>query len=165
MATQLHNLARNTAWRMEAITPTFTGRAVPRFQRYDPILTKIQPKKESGWTRKFYVDWEGSSEDGGATDAEIREAVHIIRVHIEYPPLGPWETLHDMILQDRHDVVRVLRGIVGTDYRLGYDDSNSTTDIGLMGRFRVRDSLDKNSNPDVWRLTLEFACHVREDEI
>lgn len=93
-----------------------------------------------------------------------REAVHLIRLHVEYPAIAPYLSLARQVLLDRHDLLKTLRDPAT---RLGYDDSHTTTDIGLMVRTRTRDVLDKDTDTRYrqWRYTSEWACAIRESEI
>jgi len=167
MATLLHRVLDNFYWRIGAISPTYSGegRPVGRFRAWD-VEDGRDPAKGTGWTRRFWVEWLGSDEDIGATTNEIREAWHTYRVHVIYPRRqGSHRRTMAMIAQDRHDLCRHLRGAIATDHRLGYDDDNPTTNIGLAKRVRTGDELRLLAGNDkIYELVLEWTCFVLETE-
>ena len=154
----MNRLIQNTVWRIEAITPT--NRDLPRFDFYDPY--KKSPKiTSSGSTQKFYIEWVSSGPDTAATDSDRREAFHLIQIHVLYPVLRGLTATQDTILEDRHDLLETLRN----DNSLkGYNDANSTADIGLYHRERTRDNVDR-SDERLWIYSSEWRCKVRESEI
>jgi len=167
MATSLHRVLQNYAWRMEAISPSVSGlvsgvKVNSQYREYDP-LKEPEPQQSSGWSRRFYVEWVGSDGDGLATDADRREAVHQIRVSVVYPLVYEYKALQMLIAQDRHDINMTLRSR-GRAYVKGYDDSHTTTSTGLYLRKRRGDVLDKRSFPGVWLYTVEFDNTIREAE-
>ena len=163
MATYLHHVLSNFYWRIEAIDPTYEGRAVGRFRQWDPNIG-LDPAKGSGWTRRFWVEWNGSGIDNDAA-AVLRESDHTFTVHVLYQQQQPHREVMEMIALDRHDLVKTLRGQIPTDHRKGYDDDNPTTNIGLMSRRRSGDDLRPfDPNPRIWEYRIEFTCTVREDE-
>lgn len=151
----------NFIWRLETITVTETALCPSEqgFESYDP--GEHSPAQGSGWLRKFYVRWLGSDEDSAATDSDRREAWHTFRLHVQYPRVHPVDDMYRLILSDRDDIATQLRS---DTTRLGYDASNATTDTGLMRRIREGDAI-VDSNPDLWRLDMEWRCKVRESEI
>lgn len=167
MATLLHRVLDNFYWRITSTSPTYSGsaRAVARFREWDPTDGK-DPTKGSGWTRRFWVEWTGSDADEGATSVELREAWHTYRVHILYSRKNhSHRALMDMIVQDRHDLCRTLRGGIATDHRLGYNDDNATTEIGLAKRYRTGDELRLlDANGQVFEAVTEWKCYVQETE-
>ena len=163
MATSLHRVLDNFYWRIQSISPTYTGRVKARFEEWDPDIG-LDPAKGSGWARKFWVEWNGSGPTNDAAAIQ-RESDHTYVVHVLYPRKGPHRETMDMIAQDRHDLEKTLRGQIPTDHRLGYDDDNTTTNIGLMSRRRAEDDLRPFPlNNEIWELRMEYECSVREDE-
>jgi len=159
MATNLHRVLLNCAWRTAAVVPTNTTSPL-RFEEYDPIVVP-DPPDTSGFTRKFYWQWISSDEDVETTDYTRREAHHLLRLVVEYPLRYPWTAMQAMIVQDRHDLAKALRD---QRNRLGYDDDHTTTDIGLYIRKRAGDKIDRNDHPRFWHYVADWRCKVREDE-
>jgi hypothetical protein len=142
---------------METITETSTVK-VEQFTHVDPLRVDPMP------VRGFAVAWMRSEEDLGLTDgATWRNAFHEFSLDIWYP-VGPaglkWLNAHEMIMQDRHDLLKQLEE---TNLK-GYDASNTTTDIGLETRHRVGDELDRGT-ADVWVYRSIWRCLVREDQV
>jgi len=169
MSSSADLVLKNTAWRLEAITPTDQATCPDRFQRYSPGKHP-NPKAGSGVTRWFAVEWLGSKEDSGATCATMREAIHAYSITVLYAvQSGDWEDWQVLALQDRHKIRECLRAdanpSTGVDNRKGYDDDHATDDIGLMARRFIGDSLDKETDPKLWRLVFEVACKIREEEV
>jgi hypothetical protein len=173
MSTNLHRVVSNTRWRIEALTPSHVygpPDSPIKFRRFDPF--EAEPANTSGWVRAFFVHWLGSSLDIGATNLDIREAIHPVFVHIIYPPAAlPYEELEAMWLQDRHDIIKAMRDQA---QRAGYDADNTTGDIGLMVRRRGSPDTVRaggelipglvNLNPNILQLVIELHCEVREEE-
>lgn len=159
---------KNFAWRIEAITPTDLATCRNRFEKFSP--GKETPKVGSGWTRRFYVEWLDSGPDIAATSDNQREAWHIFRVHFYYAVgSGDWEIWQALVLQDRHKIRECLRAqanpVTGVDNRLGYDNSHSTTDIGLSERqCNPGDELSKEDEK-LWRFSYQWRCKIRESEL
>ncbi len=165
MASMLRYVLENFYWRIQAITPSYVGpaRAVERFEPWDPQDGRT-PTTGSGWTRKFWVERIGSGQDTGATSDVLRESEHIYHTHVLYDNAKHRRT-QAIICDDRDNLAKVLRGVIGTNYRLGYDDDNSTTDIGLMKRWRGDDrTIDYLGDSAIKQVTTEWYCSVREDE-
>ncbi len=166
MATNLDKVLENFYWRIGATAPTYSGsaRTVGRFREWDPE-GGTDPSKGTGWTRRFWVEWRDSGEDADAA-AVMRESDHVFRVHVLYPRRqGSHRRTQAMIAQDRHDLIKTLRGQIRVDHRLGYDDDHSTADIGLMRRKRMGDELRPfPGNNKVYQFSTDWLCSVREDE-
>ena len=109
------------------------------------------------------MQWDGSDEDIDMSDMSERNAHHTYRLVIVYS-VGPdglkWTDAHDIIAQDRHDLILTLRN---QGNRVGYDADNTTTDIGIMHRWRVSDDL-ATGNPTTWTLEQRWRCTVNEAE-
>ena len=159
MATNIHRVLDNFKWKLEGITLT-NARVNNRLAEYDPLLEPI-PQCSSAWFRRFYIEWNDSGEDGHATDSDRREAAHLFRLFINYPEILPHNVLRDLYLQDRHDIAKTLRAPAS---RLGYDASNTTTDIGLYHRKRVGDAMQIGTFEKVRQLVTDWRCLIREDE-
>jgi len=166
VATLLPYVLDNFYWRIEAITPTYTDAlVVARFCECEPPGIET-PGEGSGWARRFWVDRVESGDNGTDTDATARDAEHLYIVNVYYPvpALGGHRRASRVIDFDRHDMEKTLRGrIPAYDHRLGYDDNNSTTNIGLTLRKRRRDGTNKG-NPAIWVYSAEWLCSIREDE-
>lgn len=152
---------QNFIWRLEAITPTSTTSSF-KFRSFDPL--KRSPKRSTGDVRKFSVSWLGSGADGedeapDANDMYSRTARHNFEIKIEYPAVYPWDTMQQLVADDRHDILKALRNQANN---VGYNASNTTTDIGLWERRRTSDSLEIND--DVWILKLNYLAIINEPE-
>jgi hypothetical protein len=156
MATNLHRILQNFQWRIATTTPTAGGRP---FRLVDPLADEIE--NTTGSLRKFYVAWSGSEEDLDLTDGYDRQAEHAISTVFHYPDatFENYGNLRDLVLQDRHDLIKTLRN---NDNRLGYDADNTTDAIGLWHRVRADDELD--TGDAVWILTINWTCTISEVE-
>jgi hypothetical protein len=160
----MSNLSRayhNFIWRLEGITPTNSTSGL-RFRNFDPL--KRSPKRSTGDVRKFSVAWLGSRADGedespDANDMYSRTARHNFEISVEYPAVYPWDTMQQLVADDRHDILRALRDQANN---IGYSASNATTDIGLWERRRTSDSLQ--TDDDVWILKLDYTAIINEPE-
>jgi hypothetical protein len=156
MATGLHLVRRNFRYQLEQITPTYTGIA-RAFLGLDRVRA-IQPGNSSGQARDFIVKRLGAAEDIEPTCKAARFAWHDYQLDVYYPEaIGLEHDLDDVIEQDRHDVIERLRAGA---YRVGYDASHTTTDVGLQHRYRVTDEIDDSG--DVWVVTYLWRCQIME---
>ena len=157
MATKLHHVFQNFIYRIESITPTSTicGK---NFYRLD--TKQIAIDESSGLERSFIISWLGSGDDDIPTDQDIRVSEHKFLVQVVYWPGRGWETAHELILQDRHDLIKCLRD----DAKFcGYDAEHSTDALRLFGRVRDSDEIDM-SDPDVWVLRMIWKCYIADEE-
>jgi hypothetical protein len=159
----LSSTIENFIWRIENITPTDP---VPdRGWKYVPEQT-FDPDKTKGVARVFEIFWLGSGEDGagepggGVTDIAERVADHEFEVQVAYSTSYLPRELQRIIAQDRHDLAKALRNL---DNRLGTSAANPTENIGLWGRNRIRDNLDR-SGTHTWYLRMAWVCTIKEDE-
>lgn len=159
MATSIHLLFENFRYWIQQTTATNT-KVRNKFESYDPF--RVQPESSTGWLRKFYIDWQSSNEDIGATDMTAREAWHLFNVKLVYPARLPQLDMMQLITQDRHDILKTLRD---PDKRFGYDASHTTTDVNLMNRIRTGDQLSLNNDAEIFDLTIQYKCLIRELEI
>jgi hypothetical protein len=149
---------KNFRWRIENITPTYS-RVRKGFRWMDP--NRLDSDISSGLgERMFFVEWEGSGPDIGITDEVTREAVHRFVVTVGYTTDYELEKLQTIILQDRHDLIGVLRDSDNYD---GYSAKNTTTDIGLHARERAGDEIIKETDRN-WLLRIEFNCDIEEND-
>jgi len=168
MSSNADLVLKNFAWRIGAIAPTDLATCREGFEKFNP--GKESPRSGSGWTRRFYIEWLDSGPDIAATCDNQREAWHFFRVHVYYVAGGSdWEAWQALVLQDRHKIRECLRAQAnpdtGVDNRLGYDDSHSTTDIGLYERqCDPGDELNKE-NEKLWRYSSQWRCKIRESEL
>lgn len=164
-------VVRNFVWRIEAITPTCTT-LDEAFHEVDPLA--IEPQQAAGLTRAFWVEWLRSdaehSVDGNTIcdDGAIRWATHHIRVTVRYAVKLTNALMHDVVLQDRHDLLEALRSQAN---RVGYDASHTATDIGLGDRYRTSDSIERDPGADrsagwgYWSYVSDWKCVISESEI
>lgn len=161
MATSAHLVLDNFYWRIETITPTNLTDCRNYYREIDGNTIKQDFPDGTAGIRRFFVEWTDSDSDVDATDHDNREAHHNFIVTVCYPGSSlPWRRLHKLILQDRHDLIKQLRD---DDNKVGYNASNTTTDIGLMHRFRGGDELIKEED-EIWRLRIQFRCLIEENE-
>ncbi|MCP4549519.1 MAG: hypothetical protein GY835_23940 [bacterium] len=156
MATSIHRCRQNAVWKIEGITPTV--QATRKFVEFDPF--KADAKKSSGWFRKFFIDYDDTTEDASATNIDLREAWHTWSLQVFYPTESTHQTLTDAILQDRHQLLKALRA---SGSWKGYDADNTTDDIGMHYRRAEATELDKE-DPDVWILVIQLRTKIRESE-
>ncbi len=157
MSTYLHLIIKNFRWRIESISPT-SDLVRQLFRFWDPTYEEDEDES-SGFSRSFYVEWNGSEPDSAATDADRREAWHRFTVNLIYPVTLNYQDMHVLIAQDRHDVIETLRA---DENRVGYDDNNSTTELGLYNRYCDGDDLIKEEN--IWILAQRYRCLIEESE-
>ena len=157
MATSAHYVYSNFVWRLETLTPTGTvGNLRSRFVSYDPLRDDAAAMPSS---RNFTVSWTGSAIDESPTDLYDRVAEHSYEIEIHYDPTLKWQTLQEIILQDRHDISKRLRDPA---YFVGYDASHSSTEIYLKNRIRTGDSLVRDAT--LVTLRQQYRCMIWETE-
>ena len=157
MATLIHRVFENFIWRIESLTPTATaGNLRTRFLDYDPLRHDPSAMPTS---RNFSVTWASSASDESPTDLYDRVAEHVFELEFHYEPTMKWNTLHEVILQDRHDINSLLRDPA---YFIGYSAINSTDEINLKNRIRTGDSLVRS--PSLITLRQSWRCMVWETE-
>jgi hypothetical protein len=162
MAQRLERAIRNIVYWMESSTPT-SGIVRNRWELYDPNHRECAT--DSAGYRKFWVQWMGSNDDGAATDMDNREALHTIRLHVEYPT-SPLEIirLYSLIASDRHDIRKILRD--QSKYSVGYKDDTgvyASTDTGIMNRWFTGDEINTTIS-GFWRFTSQLQFTLRESE-
>lgn len=160
MATNAHNALENLVWRMESISPTDTTSA-NKFRFVD--IERLDPDEMPHAMRLFAVRWQGSAPDFGPTDLYDRWADHTFDIEVYYP-VGPGgmstRKLQKMLLRDRHDIAKALRD---PSKFVGYDASNTSTDVGIKNRVMIGDALDRN-NPAVWTYRASWRLTIQEVE-
>lgn len=158
MASTADLVLKNICWTIESITPTHS-RPDKNFRWFD--RTSFDPESSAGIVRLFSVLWQNQSEELGITDTEDREANHTYVISVAYPPDGyRLSLLQEIILQDRHDIIKALRDPNSWD---GYNSKNTTTDIGLYNReFKSAEMIEVNDS--VWELRLTVICTIKEGE-
>ncbi len=156
MATLLHRTLDNFVYQMEQIDPTSTL-SHNRFTNIDPTYST---QVDNSASRLFYIEWTDSDGeiDAGTTDSDRREAFHNYLIHIFYPVSGNYSDMHNLILQDRHDIVKRIRR---KEFAAGVS-GDATLDTGIYHRSRVGDELRKEN--DVWELVIKFRCKIMESE-
>lgn len=157
MASTLHQVRLNFAWRIAAATPTEQAAGLPA--RFRLAETTRNVGAQPGSARLFTVSRISGVDDQGKAGPTARTADHIYRVDVYYPDTLTGDMLERVIDRDRDDIAKALIGDATTDTRLGYDADNPTTYIGLIGRWRQKD--EKISGAvTISRLT--YRCTVRE---
>jgi hypothetical protein len=165
MASNADLVLRNFAWKISGITPTSALIDRSRFTEVNTLVTP--PDQSSGIaSRGFEVTWLGSDEDNTHDDSyfadghNVREAVHRYMVEVYYSTRYRREELQRAVLQDRHDMTKLLRDNDGSGSSfVGYNASNSSTNIGIHYRIRESDELviaeDYWIYRAIWRVLLE----------
>lgn len=157
MTTKLHLLPKNFIYWIEQIQPTCDFHR-NTFRVFDD--TYQEPELGDGFMRRFTVDWRDSDGDINATDHSNREAMHNVLVVVYYPVSLRKSDLYDVMLQDRHDMIKVLRC---KSSAVGYDEDHPTEEIGIYNRYRVGDELDRTDDR-LWFVTYNWQCKMREVE-
>ena len=153
----------NFIWRMEQIAPTD---GTPDRGFHYASEDNFDPDKAMGVARVFEIFWLGSGEDGagepggGVTDIAERVADHDFEVQVAYSTSYGPRTIQRIIAQDRHDIAKALRNV---DNMVGTSDDDKTSNIGLWGRNRIRDALDR-SGTKTWYLRQSWTATIKEDE-
>ncbi len=154
MATALHRTLYNFVYQMKQIVPTNTY--IRNYFTYiDPTFGEVD-----AIPRLFSIEWSDSDNDLDATDSDYREAWHNYLLRIYYPITHNNLEMHDIILQDRHDIIKRLRR---KEFAVGTDDS-ATEDTGLFHRHRIGDEINKDDE-ELWVLTIKWRCKVQESEM
>lgn len=156
MATNIHRVLENFKWRIEAIAPTSTT-STREFIWYDELV--LDADQSAGMTRGFNVHWLGRGPAHEVDDLIERVAIHRIQVTVAYSTQFELLKRQQLMLQDAHDLIKVLRD---DRYWVGYSDSATSTDIGLFDR-----SLDGDeviTEPLTWYYRQTWLCHVHEVE-
>jgi len=151
------NTYKNFIYRIEAITPTDS--TIGRGYRF-VSPRDFDPDEAQGVARSFTVYWDGSDADMEPTDMAERVAVHSITVEVAYSTSFPTDTLHQIILADRDDLITALR--LPSSY-VGTSSAAPTTDVGLWARRRLRDEVDRTGT-HTWYLRQVWACTCKEVE-
>jgi len=153
----LANVYKNFLYRIASITPT--NKTVGKGYRF-VSPRDFDPDEAQGVARTFTVYWDGSDEDVEPTDITERIAPHSFTLEVAYSTSFPVDTLHQIILDDRDDLITKLRD---TDSYTGISVSNPATDVGLWARVRARDDIDRGGT-HTWYLRQTWTCTVREAE-
>lgn len=162
MASNLHHVRDNFAFRLEAISPTFTQ--VDRgFLLVDEIrfATNADPPhlygNSTGRARDFTVrraSFSRPSERGNLQT--LRAGRNLYELRIGYPTaIGP--EIHEMIDKDADDVIQALdisTAFVGTR-------KNPTQATGLNTR-HLKGDVKVDTSRAVWVVTYPWDCYVTE---
>lgn len=157
MGSQADRVLRNFSWRVRSIAPTHQ-RPGKRFAWYDP---RRLDSDASPVCRLFNVRWLGDDDDGSSvTDMVERRALHRYRLDVLYPDEHESMLQQEIILQDRHDLIKALR-----DDRLwvGTSADDPAADIGLQSRRNLPSELiDDDTSTSTLRMVWE--CEIWETE-
>jgi len=122
---------------VEGISPTF-GDPDRGFYYYDP--EHVDPSIGVG-ERSFTLRWLDSDADREPTCTAERIADHLWELEVVYTVGPPNREMHELFLSDRNDILKALRDdrnwFGPTDY------TDTTQNIGLFARRRVRDEFDR----------------------
>jgi hypothetical protein len=159
MASQADRVLRNFRWRIESTAPTHQRPRKP-FRWMD--LAQMDPDNHPA-LRLFQVRWLGEGQDDGdsVTDLAERRALHRYGIEVFYAADYDLEVIQEIILQDRHDLLKTLR-----DPRLfvGTGSGDSTSDVGLQARRSVGIRTDFDDEERSIILRLEYECEIWETE-
>jgi hypothetical protein len=156
----------NFVWRIEAVDPTASTIGKDRLHAIDPrAIHGTDPRTSSGLTRGFVVTWKGCGPQnvvGGAAICDTsssRFADHAFEVAYYYTSKLKWEDAQKLLLSDRHDGIKALRY---PSSWVGYDDSHTTTDIGLENRTIESEEIEQTDDYVVLRQ--QWRCAIEETE-
>lgn len=159
MASRADSVLRNFRWRVESTAPTHQ-RPLKPFRWIDP---RRVDSDGSPTTRLFHVQWLDGDDDRDAsvTDMVERRAVHRFQLDVLYPREYESMLLQEIVLQDRHDIIKALR-----DDRLwvGTSAADPLSDIGLKSRTlgSPTEMVDGETNTPTLRMIWE--CEIWETE-
>ena len=159
MAATTNLVRKNFVWRMEGISPTSTLER-DSFRWVDG--ERLEPEQVAN--RSFTVRWGGSEEEnlirgnGFTYDPSYRVADHRFMLDIYYRGGGKLKdsTLHDLILQDRHDIIVELYN----KNLVGYDADNTSDQLGLHDRIRESDEIVAEGAAWIYRSV--WRCQIME---
>jgi len=141
-------------WRIESMADA------PRWRYIDQLRLADVPL---GDIHRFSILWGGSDEDGPYTTFSERQSVHDIELSAYYPvgvAAGKTIDIQYQIAQDRHNLIALLRD---PSLWVGYADTASSADIGIIERARVSDELDTGDD-NIWVLRMAWQMIIREQE-
>ena len=158
MSSAANLVLNNFVYRIGAITPTAGGKGFV----YNARSTTLDPDASPGMVRSFGVYFNESEEAHDVEDITERWAQSTWTVEIAYPVKSERgdENLQSMILQDRHDIIKVLRTSNNKD---GTSAAAPSATTGLIYRKFVGDELDRE-DPVTWIYTQTWACMIQEPE-
>lgn len=156
MATTLDKVLRNFAWRISSITPTSTicGK---RFFEFDP--RDIGRTESGGTERGFFVTWGGSEPQQAVTDQWQWVTDSQVIVEVMYSPTRGWTDSHELVLNDRWDLIKTLRD---DSLYVGYSDDATTDDLNLIERWFVGDDYVVEPDAEVFIYRQTWRVTVRE---
>jgi len=159
MASQADRVLHNFRWRIEGTAPTHQRPRKP-FRWMD--LAQMDMDNHPA-LRLFQVRWlsEGRDDGDSVTDLAERRALHRYAIEVYYAADYDLATIQEIVLQDRHDLLKTLR-----DPRLfvGTGSGDSTSDVGLVARRSVGIRTDFNDEERIIILRLEYECEIWETE-
>jgi len=154
----LFQIYQNIIWKVESLTPTNQRLSPSRFQHNDQPLniTDEQMLKE----RMFSVEWDHGDQVMDFSDLNERWSDQFLIFEISYDAKRDLDKLTELIMTDKNQIHAALRN---PDSFIGYDDDNTTTDIGLKGRWL--DSEEQDRDRETMRiLRLTWRVTVSETE-
>ena len=157
MSREVERIFLNTIWRVEAKTPTYTRAGLKAsFRNIDQ--SRLKPDQTSGLTRAFTLDWSGRGQYEELISASARFASHNFQLSLYYD--FDTYTNYDLLPIIVNDVDDISRTLDNHAYWIGYNSSNTTTDIGLQNRLVT--SVSKQSDDRLVIVNFDFMCLVRE---
>jgi len=158
MGSNADRVIANTRWRIESTSPTHQRPRKP-FRWMD--LAGVDAENYPA-LRLFQVLWlEEEDDEDSVTDLVERRAVHKILIEVAYADDYGLELRQEIMLQDRHDLIKTLR-----DPRLfaGTSASDPTGETGLQARrvTAARREFDDDANMAILRI--ECDCEIWETE-
>ena len=158
MASNADRVLSNFRWRVESISPTHQRPRKP-FRWLD--LATVDADRHPV-ARVFQVRWLREDDTGDSvTDLVERRALHRYVLEVAYATDYDLVTLQEIILQDRHDIIKALR-----DPRLfvGTSSSDASADIGLQARRHIDARLEMMADTKMATLRIEYGCEIWETE-
>tara|TARA_Y100000310_G_scaffold227841_1_gene230119 strand:- start:556 stop:1035 length:480 start_codon:yes stop_codon:yes gene_type:complete len=129
MAATAHLVARNFAYHIEKTSPT--AEATARQWRENPRPFVLSDDLSSGTERSFTIRPIRSLRLDAVTDGYARYSDWMFELEIAYTSNRSLVSLTDIMAQDAHDLVKLLR--MDSSFT-GYSAAQPTTDIGLIDR-------------------------------
>lgn len=154
MGSELFNNYKNIIWKIESITPTFSIAGVKSKFFH---INDDEAENLAGYDRSFRLKWKGGGPQMGVSSFSARETLHDFTLEVYYNALPKRQVMNEMVLKDIHDLVWALEN---EDSYIGYDSSNTSTDIGLQNRHVVKSSLTEDN--ETWILQLEIETTIDE---
>lgn len=158
MASLVQLVRKNIIWRISKITPT-SAISARLFVEHDRAHQR-PADMSSGTSRGFYVQYLRGGQVLETSNMITRERFHYFEVVVAYSNKRGLTDFHDLMISDSFDIVGSLRQ---DDTWTGYDDSHTTTDVGIQNRVLEGEAVEDNGeNTFFLRQTWEHLIQETE---